>query len=251
MSEFQRLPTENIERVLCVAAHPDDNEYGTSAAVHQWVAAGAEVHYLQLTAGEAGMADAPDVVGPLRLKEQQDACREVGVSHLEVLDYPDGAVEYSLALRKDIARYVRQFKPNLVVIGPYDVEAYGSLNQADHRAASLATLDAVRDADNDWCFRELFEEENLPKWHVNAILVTSSDRPTHFVELTAADVDAAVASLNCHKAYLAHVTGHPKPEDFIPPMLAEQGKATGVENALMFRVYDMGGLRREEESESE
>lgn len=251
MSELKPLPLQGVERILCVAAHPDDNEYGTSAAVNQWVQAGIEVHYLQLTAGEAGMADPPEVVGPLRLEEQRQACAAVGAAHLEVLDYPDGILEYSLQMRKDIARYIRQFKPNYVVTGPGDVVATWGLNQADHRVAFLATVDAVRDADNTWVFRELFEDEGLEKWHTNGIIAMSSEQPSHYLELSAESVDAAVASLNCHKAYLAHVTGHPRPEDFIPPMLAEQGRGVGKEQAIIFRVFDMGGMALSDEEEAD
>ena len=242
MSDLKPIPMQGIERILCVAAHPDDNEYGISAAVHEWVQAGVEVHYLQLTAGEAGMADPPEVVGPLRLQEQRMACAAVGASRLEVLKYQDGVLEYSLQMRKDIARYIRQFKPNIVVTGTGEVEAYRGLNQADHRVAFLATIDAVRDADNTWIFRELHENEGLEKWHTSAIISASSEQPTHYVALSQASVDAGVASLNCHKAYLAHVTGHPKPEDFIPPMLAEQGQAVGENYAIAFRLHDMGGI---------
>ena len=51
------LPLDGVERVLCVVAHPDDMEYGASAAVAAWTAAGLEVTYLLLTRGEAGMAE--------------------------------------------------------------------------------------------------------------------------------------------------------------------------------------------------
>lgn len=49
------LPDEDWSRVLCVVAHPDDMEYGSSAAVAAWTARGVEVTYLLLTSGEAGM----------------------------------------------------------------------------------------------------------------------------------------------------------------------------------------------------
>ena len=34
------LPEDGLQRVLCVVAHPDDMEYGASAAVAAWTAAG-------------------------------------------------------------------------------------------------------------------------------------------------------------------------------------------------------------------
>src|SRR5690625_7932686 len=74
---------DGIERMLCVVAHPDDMEYGASAAVAEWTARGVEVAYLLLTAGEAGIRDMyPAEVGPLRAQEQRKACEIVGVEHL-------------------------------------------------------------------------------------------------------------------------------------------------------------------------
>ena len=155
MNELARFDETGIERVLCVVAHPDDLEYGASAAVAEWTGRGIEVGYLLLTSGEAGMQRPPDEVGPLRAAEQARACRAVGVERLQTLDHPDGMLVYGLDLRRDIARVIRDFRPNAVLTGVWDVEAYGGLNQADHRAAGLATLGAVRDADNTWVFPDL------------------------------------------------------------------------------------------------
>ena len=82
-----------MQRVLCIVAHPDDMEYGASAAVAAWTAAGIEVSYLLLTRGEAGMAEDPEIVAPLREREQRRACEIVGVSDLRYLDHPDGMLE--------------------------------------------------------------------------------------------------------------------------------------------------------------
>ena len=45
------LPDADFSRVLCVVAHPDDMEYGASAAVSAWTKRGVEVAYLLLTSG--------------------------------------------------------------------------------------------------------------------------------------------------------------------------------------------------------
>lgn len=236
------LPDADWKRVLAVVAHPDDMEYGASAAVAAWAARGVEVTYLLLTSGEAGMSEAPEVVGPLRAKEQQAACDTVGVRRLQILGHPDGMLEPSLALRKDIARVVREVRPDAVVTANFQVEAYGMLNMADHRAAGLATVDAVRDADNTWVFRELAEQEDLPKWRTRALLVVGDEGPTHALAVDQDAVDASVASLRCHKAYLEHVTGHPDPGEFIPEILRQGGQAAGTDYAATFRVHDLGGL---------
>lgn len=235
------LPDADWSRILCVVAHPDDLEYGTSAAVAHWTRRGVQVAYLLLTSGEAGMQLPPEEVGPLRADEQQRACAAVGVDQLRILNYPDGTLIYGLDLRRDIARMVREFRPDAVITANFDVEAYGGLNQADHRAAGLATIDGVRDADNTWIFRELIEE-NLPKWHTQALLVAGDPRPTHGIVVDEADVAASVASLESHAAYLADLPDHPVPAEFIPEMLREGGQAMGEEFAVVFRVFDLGGL---------
>ncbi|MGY5764686.1 PIG-L deacetylase family protein [Brachybacterium sp. DNPG3] len=236
------LPDHEVRRVLCVVAHPDDMEYGTSAAVAAWTEAGVEVAYLLLTRGEAGMAEAPEIVAPLRAREQEAACRQVGVSELRMLDHPDGMLEHGLPLRRDIARVIRQVRPDLLLTTTFDVEAYGMLNQADHRAAGLAAVDAARDAANPWVFRELLEEEGLVPWSTRAALVAGAAAPTHAKTVGRTHVDAAIASLRCHAAYLEHVTGHPAPEELIPGALAAGGRAAGTEWAVALRVHDLGGL---------
>lgn len=236
------LDTSGWERVLCVVAHPDDMEYGASAAVAAWTRAGIEVVYALLTSGEAGMQRPPDEVGPQRAAEQRAACDIVGVERLKILGHPDGMLVYGLDLRRDIARVVRQVRPQAVVTAIWDVEAYGGLNQADHRAAGMATIDGVRDADNTWVFRELADDEGLPKWHASALLVAGHQSPTHAMPVDAEAVDASVRSLQAHAAYLAALPGHPKPEDFIPQTLAAGGAAAGCEYAVTFRVFDLGGI---------
>lgn len=233
------------KHVLCIVAHPDDLEYGTSAVVATWVNAGIEVTYLLLTAGEAGMQRPPEEAGPLRAHEQREACATVGAQHLIILDHPDGMLTYGVELRRDIARVVRQVQPDAVVTASWSEEAYGGLNQADHRVAGLVVIDGVRDADNTWVFRELAEKEGLPKWHTRALLVAGHDAPTHAVPVSADSVDAAVRSLQAHAAYLADLPGHPKPEEFIPAILADGGRSAGCDHAGLFRVFDLGGLTGE------
>ncbi|MGO1543566.1 MAG: PIG-L deacetylase family protein [Gulosibacter sp.] len=151
---LETLDWNEWQRVLVVVAHPDDAEYGLSAAVSQWTRNGVEVSYLLLTSGEAGMQRPPEEVGPIRAQEQREACETVGVADLSILNHPDGNLVYGLDLWRDIAQKVREFRPDVVITANYDLEAYGGLNQADHRAAGLAAIDGARDASNRWIFRE-------------------------------------------------------------------------------------------------
>jgi LmbE family N-acetylglucosaminyl deacetylase len=233
------LPEESFHRVLCVVAHPDDMEYGSSAAVARWTARGIEVGYLLLTHGEAGMPNPPEETARLRVAEQRAACAVVGVTHLTVLHHPDGVLVYGLDLRRDICREIRRYKPDVVLGVGYDIETPYGFDQADHRAAGLATLDAIRDAGNRWVFPEQIDDDDLAPHAVRWYIVPSRGAATHGVEVTGEPLRRGVASLEAHTAYLAALPDHPAPRDIIPAFTAAGGQAMGVEHAVLFRAHDL------------
>lgn len=237
MSSLPVLPDQDFSKVLCVVAHPDDVEYGTSAAVAKWVDQGVEVSYLLLTRGEAGMPFPPEETARIRRGEQERACEVVGVSSLEILDHPDGVLTESLGLRRDIARAIRTHRPDVVLTGSWEIEFVAGLNQADHRVAGVATLDGIRDADNPWVFPELVEE-GLQPWSVRWFLVAGHTQPTHGVPVTPEQLGKGVASLEAHGEYLGAIEGHPPPSFLIPMIAAQGGQALGVDHAVLFRAYD-------------
>ena len=121
LEPFEDTPSS----VLCVVAHPDDIEYGTSAAVHRWVASGATVSYFLLTRGEAGIDTMdPEQAARVREEEERESARRVGVHAVDFADQRDGAIEYGVALRRDITRAIRRARPDLVV-GQHWGERFG------------------------------------------------------------------------------------------------------------------------------
>ena len=107
---------ETWTRALAVVAHPDDLEYGAASASARWTAAGRSVGYVIVTDGEAGIdAITPVEAAVLRQKEQLASAAIVGVEDVSFLHHPDGVVEYSLPLRRDIARHIRRFRPDVLL----------------------------------------------------------------------------------------------------------------------------------------
>ncbi|MFM6851411.1 MAG: PIG-L deacetylase family protein [Terrabacter sp.] len=235
---LEALDESTFETVLCVVAHPDDLEYGTAAAVDKWVCAGKTVTYLLVTRGEAGidtMAQAE--AGPLREAEEREGAARVGVDVVEFLDgFTDGVVEYGLPLRRAIAREIRVRRPDLVITTTYaDHFPGGFVNQADHRAVGLATVDAKADAGNRWIFGDLVDEGHEP-WQVRQLFVTADPEPTHFVD-TSEHFEAAVASLEAHDAYLAALgPDYPKPRDLLQAILGGAAEVTGSAYSLTGRL---------------
>src|SRR4051812_38526204 len=102
---------------LGVAAHPDDLDFGAAGSVAAWTAAGAEVYYLVLTNGNKGSADLatdPDSLVAIRRKEQQEAARILGVKKVYFCDYEDGELAVTMDVKRDIARVIRQVRPDTV-----------------------------------------------------------------------------------------------------------------------------------------
>lgn len=207
VSHLAEMPTD-WNTALAVAAHPDDLEYGAAGAIAAWTDAGREVTYLLVTRGEAGIDTMhPDEAGPLRMQEQFASAAVVGVEQVEFLDHRDGVLEYSLALRKDIAGAIRKHRPELVITNNHrETFPGGSLNMADHRVVGAATIDAVRDAGNRWVFPELIEDGLEPWDGVRWVALPGSPNATHAVDIEAT-FDRAVESLRAHEAYLAALGG--------------------------------------------
>lgn len=199
MTTIPPLP-EDWQRALVIVAHPDDIEYGVAAAVARWTGQGKDVRYVLATSGEAGIAGLPPAAsGPLREAEERASAAVVGVREVEFLGYPDGRIEASLELRRDLAAAIRRHRPELVVLGHFGPTwASGMVNSADHRAVGRAGLDAVSDAGNEWIFPEIAD---LTPWTARWAAVAVPSGATHAVDVTAT-VGVAEASLAEHRRYL-------------------------------------------------
>ncbi|MGW7522108.1 PIG-L deacetylase family protein [Streptomyces sp. NPDC054783] len=239
-ARLQPMP-EDWQRGLAVVAHPDDLEYGCSAAVAAWTDTGREVAYVLATRGEAGIGTLdPAVCGPLREREQRASAAVVGVGSVEFLDHRDGVIEYGLALRRDIAAAIRRHRPELVLtLNHRDTWGDVAWNTPDHVAVGRATLDAVADAGNRWIFPELTELGLEPWGGVRWVAVVGSSRPTHAVDARPG-LERAVRSLLEHRSYIEALTDE-DPETYVRTFLTTNARTTGERfggmPAVAFEVF--------------
>ncbi len=175
-------------RVLVVTAHPDDVDFGAAGSVATWTEAGAHVAYCVVTDGDAGGFD-PAVprreIPVIRRAEQAAAAAAVGVTDLVFLGYPDGRLEPTLELRRDIARVIRQVRPDRVVAQSPE-RNWGRIfaSHPDHLAAGEAAICAVYpDARNPFAFPEL-AAEGLEAHTVAEVWLMATPRPDVFVDVT-------------------------------------------------------------------
>lgn len=197
-------------RILVIAAHPDDVDFGSAGTIATWTDAGQSVSYCIVTSGEAGGSDRSvsraEMVA-VRQAEQTAAASKVGVHDLRFLNYQDGRVEPTLALRCDLARVIRQVRPERVVC-PSPERNYNrvGVGHPDHRAVGSAALDAVYpDARNPFAFPELLEE-GLEPWVVGEVWIAGGPAPNHYVDVTATFA-RKIAALRCHASQISDPDG--------------------------------------------
>ncbi|MFH9011249.1 PIG-L deacetylase family protein [Streptomyces sp. NPDC017943] len=239
---------DDWRRALAVVAHPDDLEYGCSAAIAAWTDEGREVAYVLATRGEAGIDTIePERCGALREREQRASAAVVGVSEVEFLDHRDGVIEYGTALRRDIAAAIRRYRPELVItLNHRDTWGGVAWNTPDHVAVGRATLDAAGDAGNRWIFPELAEQGLAPWDGVRWVAVAGSATPTHAVDASPG-MERAVASLLEHRSYIEVLTddnptkGSTSVEDYCRGFLTRQAESVaprfGGRPAVAFELF--------------
>ena len=195
-----RLPTP--ERVLVVAAHPDDIEFGAAGTVARWVDAGAEVRYLLFTNGDKG-SDNPETdaaaLGRQRESEQREAASEIGVGNVDFLGEPDGQVEASLRLRERVTYAIRSFKPEVVMTHDPTVVFVNNewVNHPDHRAVGQVTVDAVFPTARDPLNFADHIRSGLEPWKVAELFLWSTNEANQIVDI-GSTLERKIAALACH-----------------------------------------------------
>lgn len=237
------LVPEDWNTALAVVAHPDDLEYGASSAIARWTSQGKKIVYLLVTDGEAGIDGmSPEEAGPLRREEELRSAAVVGVDTVEFLGYPDGTVEASLDLRRDLSAAIRRHQPDCLISMNFR-ETWGrpSWNHVDHRNLGPALLDSTRDAANRWVFTELLEQGLEPWAGVRMALFGGAPEPTHGVDVDDW-IEAGVASLKEHHVYLEALpegTTGKDPEPFLRAVAGSNGPRINVDYAAVFELIPL------------
>ena len=170
----------------------------------------------------------------IRAAEQKESARILGLRDVVFLGYPDSYLEPTLHLRKDIAREIRRYRPDVVITEPptrdIDSRYYGS--HPDHLATGEATLAAVFPTARDrLTFPELLEEGLEPHKVREVWIVGGMEGSDHFVDVDG-DIDAAIEALKAHKSQVS-------PEDaerYFPMGRAATAAKVGLKYAEAFKT---------------
>lgn len=227
---------------MVIVAHPDDADFGIAGTMARWTRQGTVAHLVCCTSGDAGADDASlDALelAATREAEQRAAAEVVGYSEVTFLHRPDGALANDLALREQLVRLIRTFKPDAVLAMDPEVVILDNrfIQHTDHRQAGMAALDAVYPAArNAMAFTHLALNEGLAPHETNTLLLFFTHVANAWVDISDT-LDVKIEALRAHASQLR------KPaelEEMIRAWAREDGQRVGREAAESFRLVKLG-----------
>lgn len=200
----------SIERVLVVAAHPDDVDFSAGGTVALLTDAGIAVTYCVITDGDAGGVDRAATradVAARRRREQVAAAAVLGVRDVRFLGYRDGELVATMELRRDITRVIRQVRPQRMLIHSPERNWRRICElHPDHIAAGEASIAAIYpDARNPLAHPTLARHEGLVEWEVPEAWLFGAPTPNHWVDVTGT-IDRRLAALREHHSQTDQMT---------------------------------------------
>ncbi len=194
--------------ILAVGAHPDDMDFGASGTIAKFIEEGYEAYYVLCTDGSRG-ADDPEMthekLAATRRREQLTAGKVLGLTDVFFLDHADTQLVVDMQLKEELVRIIKQVKPKIVItMDPtfyYSTEPlWGGnnfINHTDHRAAGLATMDAVFPLSRDRLTFPQHEKDGLYPHVVEELWFTNLTDRKYLVDITST-FEKKLRALECH-----------------------------------------------------
>ncbi len=222
------------ENVMIIFAHPDDAEGNCGGTTAKWAREGRVVQYLVLTNGDKGSWDlsmTSERLAEIREREQRSAAKILGVSGVTFLGVPDGELEASQPLRKEVTRVIRQHQPTVVFThDPW--KSYQT--HPDHRAAGFLTIDAVVAA-RDHLFYPDQLALGLSPCRVKEVYLFGTESPDFWVDISET-IEIKLQAVRCHES---QGLAAPQVQDRIRNRALEVGKIGGFAYGEAFKKIMM------------
>jgi LmbE family N-acetylglucosaminyl deacetylase len=235
MDEIEFIPRS----AMSIQAHPDDQDFTVAGTLAKWAAAGCEIYSVIITDGSAGSNDKAHDAGhkpklaSIREQEQITANSILGIQETIFMHQPDGELEPTMALRKEITKLIRRYKPEVVVTGDPQAVFYGNgyINHPDHRAAAqLALYAAFPSAGSRLLFADLLDQGFEPH-NVKRVYIHGAENPDTWVDITKT-IDTKIAAL---KKHVSQTDTHDV-DDLMRKWAEEEGREKGFTYAEAYKV---------------
>jgi len=206
---------KEIQRLLAIFAHPDDESYRAGGALALLALEGAQVSVVCATRGEQGILKMDPVeTGQVRQAEMECACRALGIEPPLFLDYQDGTlpqVDEEIAVGH-LVQIIRKLRPQALLTWPPS----GVSGHPDHIAVSKWTEKAFQRAADPLAYPEHKQAPHLVDALYHIVipgslaenmkmphLLTVPDEEVTLKMDVSAVWDAKMAAIQCHKSQLS------------------------------------------------
>lgn len=170
-----QYPTlDDIQSVLFIQPHPDDNEIGAGGTMIRLVKKGIPVYGLTVTEGRGGSnVYAPSELAKIRQREADEAMKITGAINLGCLGYHDQNPIVHEKLVKDLVKIIREVKPDAII--SVDDKLENELHPV-HLAVGKAVKEAFfRSGQAFYPFEDGYKHEDVHKCRIIGFYFTEDD----------------------------------------------------------------------------
>ncbi len=219
-----------MEKVLVIAAHPDDELLGVGGTVRRLANEGKELRALILAEGLTSRAEKRSDADLCELKSLQDDAKKaadiVGYKSIDFCGLPDNRMDgvELLDVVKIVGRYIEKYRPDTIF-----THHHGDLN-IDHRITCEAVLTACRPVGNDIVKRIYgFETPSSTEWNYT---YAEPFIPNVYFDVSNT-LEAKVQGMACYRTESA-LCPHPRSPEALRALGSYRGSNVGFNMAEAF-----------------
>jgi LmbE family N-acetylglucosaminyl deacetylase len=221
-----------MNKVLVIAAHPDDEILGVGGTILKHVKDGDECFALILGEGMTSRYDKRELADNNKVEKLHEntykAAEYVGYKKVYMESLPDNRFDSVplLDIIKIIERYIEDIKPDIIYTH------FGEDLNIDHRITFEAVLTATRPIGDEYV-REIyvFETVSSTEWNFSN---TSSFKPNYFVDVTET-LDEKLKAMECYKSELRKFP-HPRSNENLKASALKWGSVISRQYVEAFEV---------------
>lgn len=222
------------DKVLVIAAHPDDEVLGVGGTIAKYVSQGAEVRLLIVTDGcisqyrdDARLKEIIDA----KKRETRMAADVLGISEIIYGELPDMKLDMveHITVNQVIESVIDEFQPNIVF-----TQFYGDVN-VDHQCVNRSAIVACRPVPGQYV-KEVYSYyvSSSTEWNIqNASTVFL---PNTYVDINGEFAEKKYQAMECYKTELREYP-HPRSIKALKIIDNANGLRVGLESAECFMAH--------------
>ena len=220
-----------MDRVLIIAAHPDDEVLGMGGTIAKYAECGAEIALLIVTDGSTSQyANSPNLEQIIETKKNETkACADIlGIKHIFYGGLPDMKLDVTphIKVNRVIEKIIDEFKPSIVF-----THFVGDINK-DHQCVYASTIVACRPVSKQYVKKLfLYSVPSSTEWNIQT--TATAFLPNWYEDISGRYASKKYKGLECYKTELREYP-HPRSVEYLKAADTAEGNRVGLLSAESF-----------------